>query len=187
LWQDWYASVLRGFDNLRVISDIQFAGGMSAGGALALYLAAQQVGPVQGVFAVGAPIKLHNRYLRLLPFAKAMRDFVHSQPENPRTNYVYQPLRAVSQLTKFIDVYQAALPHIIQPVLLVQARGDTTVCPESAQLIYDRLQTHDKRLIWKDVDRHVIVGDNYPDVHHDILRFLQQHGCPPILLPLEAG
>lgn len=187
LWQDWYASVLRGYDNLRVISDIQFAGGMSAGGALSLYLAAQQVGPVQGVFAVGAPIKLHNRYLRLLPLAKAMRDFVYSKPENPSTNYVYQPLRAVSQLTKFIDVYQAALPRITQPVLLIQARGDTTVSGESAQLIYDRLQTPDKSLIWKDVDRHVIVGDNYPDVHHVILRFLHQYSSQSMGLRQEAG
>lgn len=178
LWQDWYASVLRGYDNLRVISDVQFAGGMSAGGALALYLAAQRVGPLQGVFAIGAPIKLHNRYLRLLPFAKAMRDFVYSQPENPRTNYVYQPLRAVSQLMQFIQVYQAALVRVRQPVLLIQARGDTTVSPESAQLIYDRLASQDKRLIWKDIDRHVIVGDNYPDVHEDVLKFLLQHSNP---------
>jgi esterase/lipase/1-acyl-sn-glycerol-3-phosphate acyltransferase len=187
LWQDWYASVLRGYDNLRLISDIQFAGGMSAGGGLSLYLAAQHVGPLQGVFAVGAPIKLHNPYLRLVPLAMAMRDFVYSKPENPRTNYVYQPLRAVLQLTKFIDVYQAALPRVTQPVLLVQARGDTTVCAESAQMIYDRLKAHDKCLIWKDVDRHVIVGDNYPDVHHDILRFLQQHSSLPMGLQQQAG
>lgn len=186
LWQDWYASVLRGYHNLRVISDIQFVGGMSLGGALALYLAAQQVGPLQGVFAIGAPIKLHNRYLRLLPLAKAMRDFVYSQPGNPHTNYVYQPLRAVSQLTQFIDVYQAALPRIMQPVLLVQARGDTTVCPESAQLIYERLPSHDKRLIWKDVDRHVIVDDNHPDVHNDILSFIQQHSPLPVSVLREA-
>jgi esterase/lipase len=90
-------------------------------------------------------------------------------------------------LTKFIDVYQAALPRVTQPVLLVQARGDTTVCAESAQIIYDRLKTHDRRLIWKDVDRHVIVGDNYPDVHHDILRFLQQHSSLPIGLQQHTG
>ncbi len=186
-WQDWYASVLRGYHNLRVITDVQFAGGMSAGGALALYLAAQQVGPLQGVFAVGAPIKLHNRYLRLVPIAKVMRDFVYSEPENPRTNYVYQPLRAVWQLTQFIEVYQAALTRVTQPVLLVQARGDTTVRSESAELIYQRLQSNDKRLIWKDIDHHVIVGDNYPDVQNDIFAFLQQYGLLSVSSQREAG
>jgi esterase/lipase/1-acyl-sn-glycerol-3-phosphate acyltransferase len=174
-WQAWYDSVLRGYYALRALSDVQFAGGMSMGGALALYLAAQQVESLQGVFAVGAPIKLHNRYLRLIPVAKAMRDFVRAEPENPRTNYTYQPLRAVWQLTQFIDVYQEALSRVTLPVLLVQARGDTTVRPESAQLIYERLSSQDKRLLWKDIDRHVIVGDDYPDVHHDILTFLQHH------------
>jgi esterase/lipase len=174
-WQAWYDSVLRGYHALRALSDVQFAGGMSMGGALALYLAAQQAESLQGVFAVGAPIKLHNRYLRLIPVAKAMRDFVRAEPENPCTNYTYQPLRAVWQLTQFIDVYQEALSRVTLPVLLVQARGDTTVRPESAQLIYERLSSRDKCLLWKDINRHVIVGADYPDVHHDILTFLQHH------------
>lgn len=186
-WQEWYDSVLRGYHSLRAISDIQFAGGMSMGGALGLYLAAQLVGALQGVFAVGAPIKLHNRYLRLVPVAKAMRDFVHSEPENPDTNYSYQPLRAVWQLTQFIDVYQEALPHVTLPVLLVQAQGDTTVRSESAQHIYAQLQSPDKRLVWKDIDRHVIVGDDYPDVHRDILTFLQQHSALAISDEQQVG
>jgi esterase/lipase/1-acyl-sn-glycerol-3-phosphate acyltransferase/uncharacterized protein YeaO (DUF488 family) len=179
-WQEWYESALRGYHSLQAISEYQFIGGMSMGGALALYLAAQQVGPLQGVFAVGAPIKLHHRYLRLVPVAKAVRDFVQAEPEHPDTNYTAQPLRAVWQLMQFIEVYQETLPRVSLPVLLIQARGDTTVRPESAQHIYERLQSQDKRLLWKDIDRHVIVGSDYPEVHHDILAFLRQHS------PLDA-
>lgn len=174
-WHDWYDSVLRGYNSLRTISDIQFAGGMSTGGALALYLAAQQVGPLHGVFAVGAPIKLQQRSVRLAPLVKTVRDFVRAEPENPYTNYTYHPLQALQQLTQFIDTYQAVLDQVTVPVLLIQARRDPTVRPESAQHIYDQLQLQEKHLLWKDVDRHVLVGEQYPEVHNDIVTFLQRH------------
>jgi esterase/lipase/1-acyl-sn-glycerol-3-phosphate acyltransferase len=180
-WQDWYDSVVRGYSCLRALSDVQFAGGMSTGGALALYLAAQQVGPLQGVFAVGAPIKLHYRLLRFAPVVQAVRGFIRADPENPHANYVYHPLQALRQLTRFIEVYQEAVPHVTLPVLLVQARRDPTVRPESAQYIYDRLQSQDKTLLWKDIDRHVIVGAGYPEVHADIFSFLAQHSPLPAL------
>jgi esterase/lipase len=176
-WQDWYASVSRGYRCLQAVTEVQFAGGMSTGGALALYLAAQRLGPLQGIFAIGAPIKLQQRFLRLVPVVKTVRDFVRAEPENPRTNYTYHPLQAVWQLTQFIEVYQQVLPQVTVPTLLVQARGDPTVHPDSAQHIYDRLQSPDKRLLWKAMDRHVIIGARDIEVHDDILTFLQQH-CP---------
>ena len=150
---------------------------MSTGGALALYLATQQEGPLQGVFAVAAPIKLHQRFLRLIPLVKTVRDFVHAEPGNPHTNYRDQPLQALQQLTQFISHYQEELDRVSVPVLLLQARGDTTVRPESASYIYARLGAEDKHLLWKDHKRHVIVGADYPDVHQDILTFLQQHSA----------
>jgi esterase/lipase/1-acyl-sn-glycerol-3-phosphate acyltransferase len=187
-WQDWYDSVLRGYSCLQALSEVQFAGGMSAGGALALYLAAQHVGPLQGVFAVGAPIKLHYRLLRFAPMVQAVRDFIRAEPENPHANYVYHPLQALRQLTRFIDVYQEALSRLTLPVLLVQAQGDPTVRPESAQYIYDRLQSQDKTLLWKNLDRHVIVGTGYPEVHADIFSFLKQHSLLATLrVPRQPG
>jgi carboxylesterase len=59
--------------------------------------------------------------------------------------------------------------------LLIQARGDNTVRPDSAPYIYDALGTEEKQLIWKEVDQHVIISDAFPDVHDDILTFLRQH------------
>jgi esterase/lipase len=179
-WQDWYASVCRGYACLQALSEVQFAGGMSTGGALALYLAAQRLGPLQGVFAVGAPVKLQYRMLRLAPMVQTVRDFVRAVPENPAHNYLYHPLPAVRQLTRFIAVYQEALPQVTLPVLLIQARGDPTVHPESAQRIYERLQSPEKYLLWKDVKRHVIIGEEDAEVHHDILTFVWQHS--PIMV-----
>jgi len=181
VWQDWYEAVLRGYSCLQAWSRLQFAGGMSTGGALALYLAAQGIGPLQGVFAVGAPLKLQRRLVRLAPMVQIVRDFVRDEPENREANYADHPLQGVRQLRRFIEVYQELLPHITLPVLLIQARGDPTVRPESAQLIYARLQSAHKQLLWKDRNRHVIVSQHDADVHRDIFAFLQHHS--PLVVP----
>jgi carboxylesterase len=91
-------------------------------------------------------------------------------------------LQGLRQLLRFIEVYQEALPQVTLPVLLIQAHGDPTVRPESAQLIYDRLQSPHKQLLWKNRNRHVIVSQHDADVHRDIFTFLQQHS--PLLVPL---
>jgi esterase/lipase len=154
---------------------------MSTGGALALYLAAQGIGPLQGVFAVGAPLKLQRRWLRLAPVVQTMRDFVRAEPENPDANYAYHPVQGVRQLLRFIAIYQEILPQVTLPVLLIQARGDPTVRPESAQQLYTRLPSPHKQLLWKELTRHVIVRQHDADVHRDILTFLQHHS--PLVLP----
>ena len=182
VWQDWYEAVLRGYSCLQAWSRWQFAGGMSMGGALALYLAAQGIGPLQGVFAVGAPLTLQRRGLRLAPVVQTVREFVRDEPENREANYAYHPVQGVRQLLRFIEVYQAVLPHVTVPVLLIQARGDPTVRPDSAPLIYARLQSPHKQLLWKECNRHVIVSQHDADVHRAIFTFLQHHsplGGPP--------
>jgi len=182
VWQDWYETVLRGYSCLQACSMQQFAGGMSTGGALALYLAAQCIGPLQGVFAVGAPLKLQRRLLRPAPVVQTVRDFVHAEPENLEANYAYHPVQGVRQLLRFIKVYEKVLPQVTLPVLLIQAHGDPTVRPESAQLIYAQLQSPHKQLLWKDRNRHVIVGQHDADVHRDIFTFLQ-HQSPLVVPP----
>jgi esterase/lipase/1-acyl-sn-glycerol-3-phosphate acyltransferase len=183
-WQDWYAAVLRGYSCLQAWSRWQFAGGMSTGGALALYLAAQGIGPLQGVFAVGAPLTLQRRGVRLAPVVQTVRAFVRDEPENREANYADHPVQGVRQLLRFIEVYQAVLPHVTVPVLLIQARGDPTVRPDSAPRIYARLQSLHKQLLWKECNRHVIVSQQDADVHRAIFTFLQHHsplGGPPPL------
>jgi esterase/lipase/1-acyl-sn-glycerol-3-phosphate acyltransferase len=173
-WQDWYDSVRRGYAYLQTMTNIQFVGGMSTGGALALYLAVHEP-TVQGVFAIAAPIKLTNRAIHLAPIVKTVRGFVSSNPANANTNYLAFPVQALHELLQFISVYTKTLKEITVPTLLIQARGDPTVRPDSAQYIYTELGTKEKVLIWKDVDQHVIVSDAFPDVHDDVLTFLRQH------------
>jgi esterase/lipase/1-acyl-sn-glycerol-3-phosphate acyltransferase len=181
VWQDWYEAVLRGYSCLQGWSSLQFAGGMSTGGALALYLAAQGIGPLQGVFAVGAPLTLQRRWLRLASVVQTVRAFVRDEPENREANYAYHPLQGVRQLLRFIEIYQEVLLHVTLPVLLIQARGDPTVRPESAQQIYARLQSRHKQLLWKERHRHVLVSQHDADVHRDIFSFLQHHS--PLVVP----
>ena len=53
-WQDWYASVVAAFDELKAKCDTIVVGGLSMGGVLALHLAAQRPSEVHGL-ALFAP------------------------------------------------------------------------------------------------------------------------------------
>lgn len=110
---------------------------------------------------------------------KTLRGFVGSNPGNPYTNYAAFPVQALHELLSFIAVYAKTLPNVTTPAFVVQARGDTTVRPESAQFIYDELGSQIKHLVWKDIDQHVIVSDEFPEVHDEILTFLRQHQSAP--------
>jgi carboxylesterase len=48
-WQDWYASVVAAFEELRAACDAVVVGGLSMGGVLALHLAAQRPREVDGL------------------------------------------------------------------------------------------------------------------------------------------
>ncbi|HYM31134.1 MAG TPA: alpha/beta fold hydrolase [Candidatus Cybelea sp.] len=48
-WPDWYASVERAYEHFRRDVDVVFAGGLSMGAVLAMHLAAQRPGAVQGM------------------------------------------------------------------------------------------------------------------------------------------
>ncbi len=124
---------------------------------------------------MGAPIKLTNRAIHLAPIVKTLRGFVSSNPGNAYTNYAAFPVHALQELLNFISVYTKTLPSVTVPAFVMQARGDMTVRPESAQFIYDELGSEIKHLVWKDIDQHVIVSDAFPEVHDDILTFLCQH------------
>ena len=61
-----------------------------------------------------------------------------------------------------------------QPTLILQSRHDPTVKPESAQIVYDELRIRDKKLVWIERYRHGITGEDCPEVHEEIVRFIAE-------------
>lgn len=186
-FQDWYASVQRGYRILADLTETIAIVGFSTGGLLALRLAADQPDQLTAVVAVAAPVKFRSPSMSLVPLVHQaqrltywMRDgglksFVLNQSEHPEINYRHVPIRALHELRQLIAETKTHLADVRCPVLILQADRDPVVDPSSAQSIFDRLGTHRKTLTLINAHRHNIVFDDPGGVHNLIRFFLEQH------------
>ena len=168
-WQDWYNSYLKGLVALNADCEKVIVGGFSTGGILALLSASRNPSLVDGVISINAPLKLQdiktkltpainfwNELLDLTNIEKGKLEYVEDSPEYPEINYSRNYLKGVMELEKLMKVCREELKKIIAPTLIIQSKKDPVVKPESANIIYQNLNS-DKKLLTLDLDNHVIV------------------------------
>lgn len=136
--------------------------GMSMGGLLALYAAAEL--PVDRVVTLSTPIYLYDWRVHFLWLADRLPYW--AIPKSPRSidaperyNVAYRcmPIAGVHQLVKLLRlVKHREIPKVQQPILIIQSRTDHTVRPESAQYIADHVASAHKKLLWVPEARHVM-------------------------------
>ncbi len=184
-WEDWLASARRGFRIAALLTDRVAVVGFSAGGCLALCLAAEDPVALAGVAAVAAPVRVRDRGMRLVPLVhganvvmgtlagKGVLRFHRTEPEHPDINYRHVPVRGLYQLGHLIGATQDRLDRVRCPVLLIQGSEDPTVDPESAEILYRGLPGKDKALVLIPSDRHGILLEDVGGTQERVLRFLR--------------
>lgn len=186
-WQEWYSSVLLGYEVLRRHCDVIFVAGFSMGGGLALNLAAEKGESIRGVISISAPIIIRdksivlvplvdniNKLLKRFPYIEGIKNFIRGNPENPHINYRYMPISSLSELRKFIEHLKSQLRNIYQPALVIQGKGDSTVDPKSAVAIMESIFSKNKELYEVDSDGHVIILEDNSDIYKRIFHFIKQ-------------
>lgn len=173
-WEDWLASAKAGLQRLRTRCQTVFACGFSAGGLLALHLAAHT--PVHGLVVMAPALRLYGAALLRLtgllrhvmpwyyPLAKA--DF--SDPavrasvldRAPEANLddpavvdqirraARVPVGSLYELARLQDQARRDLRHVQAPTLIMQGRNDQTVDPRSAKDVAAGISSQDRRLVW---------------------------------------
>jgi len=166
-YQDWTASVEDGYNLLRGITERIFLVGLSMGGILSLLMSTRL--KVAGVFVMSTPYRLPvDPRLR---FLKQISTFLKFMPKNSETpdedwfdkqsfldhkSYPMNPVRSIAELNLLMAEMRSALPFVDVPVFLVHSRNDNYVIKDSMQLIYDKLGTEDKQMLWVEGSGHVI-------------------------------
>ncbi|MDQ6693360.1 MAG: alpha/beta fold hydrolase [Chloroflexota bacterium] len=166
-WHDWYASVSAALDELLTKCSRVYVAGLSLGGALTLYMAAQRGRELAGIICMSAPIYVPHSFGHLLhgikgqmPYlSKPYRDIEDPVARAQHNNYMLSPADATASLIEFLGPVREALPRIEVPALVIYARRDHVVPGVSSHHIYSRLGSKNKRMLALHRGYHVVTVD----------------------------
>ena len=180
-WHEWAESVTRGFDIARAFGPSVHIVGFSTGGLLALHHAASNPqAPIESVTSVCAPVHFKNKNMVFVPLvhhanklvswvnSEGIVPFTPNKPENPEVNYQHIPVRALYQLTQFINHFCKDSIKINADVYLYQAARDPVVDPESIETLDRLIVAEQKSVITLDSDVHGVIYRNIDSVQQKI-------------------
>lgn len=185
---DWERDFERAFTAMRQVCSKVFIGGFSTGGLLALIHAAQY--KVEGVVVLNSALKLtdlrvsyvvptlhfFNEMIAYLKAKGIMKWIDNSHTEHPTVNYIKHPLASVYQLEKIMSRVTDTLTKVTAPILIIQGDKDPIVKRKSARLIYDSINSKDKKLLLLPRNKHGILADEgCTEVFEAVYRFIGDH------------
>jgi esterase/lipase len=173
-WQDWLASVRRGYEIMsHVTSDVLLVG-FATGASLSLHLAASRPPGLVGVVSISAPLSFRPRSVAFATLIHGLnklsewayvqdgvKPFLPRDPEHPDIDYRNMPARGLVELRRAADELNRCLPQVACPVTIIQGTDDPIVDPSSARLIHDRIGSKEKAL-------HMIPSQRHGILHEDI-------------------
>lgn len=194
-WREWQRGVEQALEELRRHCRTVVAIGLSLGGLLVLRLAAERPAMVQALVLLSPALILANPWparlagvaslvLPLLPprlrfVNKAGSDIADPQTRASRPSYARMPLRSVFEIVRLQEDVRAALPHVTQPVLLLQGRHDGTVSLETVDFLQRGLANLQDAIVLPD-SRHVITVDVERDrVASEVVNFVGRAASGP--------
>ncbi|MCH7880804.1 MAG: alpha/beta fold hydrolase [Proteobacteria bacterium] len=180
-WQDWQASVARGFDIIKTYSQSVHIIGFSTGGLLALLHASVRPNTkIKSVTSVSAPIDFKNKNLKFVPllhhanklvrwvFSEGLIPFRPNEPENPEVNYQHVPIRALYQLQLLIEHLMEKPININADVYLYQTDHDPVIEPSSLDKLHQNIRAPDIEKLTIHADRHGVIYRNLDEIQQKI-------------------
>ncbi|WP_209124992.1 carboxylesterase [Alkalihalobacillus sp. BA299] len=177
---DWWKDVEGGYHLLKDQGYEEIAVcGLSLGGVFSL-----KVGytlPVKGVIPMCAPVNPKTEvamYEGVLEYAreyKRREQKSEGQIEQEMSEFKKTPMQTLNALQQLMHDVRQHLDHIYAPVMVVQARHDEMIDIESANIIFEHVESDEKELKWYEDSTHVITLDKEKEkLHEDILQFLEK-------------
>ncbi len=181
--QDWYEDAENALLDLLTECEKVIIVGLSMGGLVALDLAAHHKEHVAGLVTVAAALKFADPFAGLTPLLAAVvpswpspKAYHDKSLEAQRNqNYPKFPPKAFLELYEYAQEMENRLSFVRCPTLVLHSRVDQVVHPKAADVIYEKIQAKDKRLVWFEKSGHEMLLDmEAPQVTETIVDFFKQ-------------
>jgi len=177
-WVEWYENIKAELFNLRKKYNRVFIVGFSMGASLALHLSAHY--EVNAVVTLAPVLYLKNKFSFLshfihliFPYSKKLSG-PDIKADVKTVSYSKIPTKSLSELLKFSRHLREDLQDIYAPVMIVYARKDHVVDNKSANEIYKRISSKNKRILELQESFHIMTLDVEKDkVFIEIADFLK--------------
>jgi carboxylesterase len=180
--QDWIACVEQALADLQRQGKRIFIAGLSLGALLTLMLASRQHN-LAGIITYSPAIIVNDPrayFVAILKYltptlAKPPDYFADPAAQNSMWSYPVYPAAAAHEAMKLIGEVKRVLPRVTCPLLVIYSRGDPTIHPQSAQLVYDQVGSSDKTVIALERSGHIITVDcEWQQMAEASYRFIRQ-------------
>jgi len=176
--KDWWKDVMKGYDYLKSQGYDEIAvAGLSLGGVFSLKLG--YTVPVKGIVTMCAPMYIKSEevmYKGVLEYAREFKKYEgkdKAQIDKEMEEFAKTPMNTLEALQGLINDVRNLVDLIYTPTFVVQGRQDHMINTDSAKIIFDGIETDDKKLKWYEESGHVITLDKEKEqLHQDVLEFL---------------
>ena len=167
-WDHWMEDVTNARHRLSPHVDGIVLVGFSMGGLLALASAAQQPTGIVALIALAPALRIAHPLAPLawlarpwLPFVPMGKAVAYSDAIRAETDDSYSRL-ALDAFSSFFAAtrrVEQLLPKITAPLLLMHARRDRVIKPMSSRIVFERVRSTVKELVWLDHSGHALLDD----------------------------
>ncbi|MGO4888874.1 alpha/beta hydrolase [Anaerobacillus sp. MEB173] len=178
--EDWWKDVMEGYEYLKGEGFEEIAvAGLSLGGVFSLKLG--YTVPIKGIVPMCAPMFIKSEevmYRGVLAYAEEYKRREQKSNEQIREEmeqFEQTPMKTLKALQELMTEVRQQVDLIYSPIFVVQARHDEMINPDSANIIYNEVESIEKDIKWYENSGHVITLDKEKEqLHEDILRFLER-------------
>jgi carboxylesterase len=177
-WVDWYEAAKTALFELRKKCQTVYVIGLSMGGSIALHLAAHY--EVEGIVALAPGLYLKNKFSFLshvlYPFYPYSKKWLGPDIKADVETITYNkiPVKSLSELLRMFRHLRDDLADINAPLLIIYAKQDHVINSKSAQEIYQKVSSKNKRILSLKKSYHIITLDIEKEhVFRETINFLK--------------
>ncbi|MGN7483830.1 alpha/beta hydrolase [Priestia megaterium] len=177
--KDWWKDVMDGYEFLKSKGHESIAAvGLSLGGVFSLKLG--YTVPIKGIVPMCAPMYIKSEevmYEGVLAYAreyKKREGKSSEQIEQEMEEFKQTPMNTLKSLQELIAEVRNSVDMIYAPTFVVQGRHDHMINTDSANIIYNSVESPTKDIRWYEESGHTITFDKERDqLHEDVYAFLE--------------